>query len=196
MNVIFDLGNVLLNWNPQAIIASLDVNEDFAALIEQELFAHQDWLDLDKGCTDEQQVIERITKTTSLTKELVEQALLAAKTSLHTIDKSLELFHEIYNSGHPVYCLSNMSVETYTAIKHKAFFDSFSGIVISGYEKCMKPDARIFEIILERYQLDPSKTLFIDDSLDNVQAARQLGIQTHHFKRTESCYQQIRNVIK
>jgi|TARA_B110000503_G_scaffold139538_1_gene228149 FMN phosphatase YigB (HAD superfamily) len=67
------------------------------------------------------------------------------------------------------------------------FFKLFAGIVISGHEGCMKPGEAIFQLTLQRFNLSPTKTLFIDDSLPNILKALQLGISTYHFKRTDRC---------
>ena len=69
-----------------------------------------------------------------------------------------------------------MSRETYAQIKHLDFFKLFAGIVISGHEGCMKPGEAIFQLTLQRFNLSPTKTLFIDDSLPNILKALQLGI--------------------
>jgi HAD superfamily hydrolase (TIGR01509 family) len=89
--------------------------------------------------------------------------------------------------GPDLFCLSNMSRETYAQIKHLDFFKLFAGIVISGHEGCMKPGEAIFQLTLQRFNLSPTKTLFIDDSLPNILKALQLGISTYHFKRTDRC---------
>ncbi|TQV86533.1 HAD family hydrolase [Aliikangiella coralliicola] len=192
MKVVFDLGNVVLDWNTNKILDSLNVSQVDRELLKNRLFEHQDWLDMDHGIMSEQSVVTRVSKATNLETNIVEQALLTAKRSLLPIAQSIELMNDFHKAKIAMYCLSNMSVETYDFVKEQKFFSLFSGIVISGHEKCMKPDTKIFEILLNRYKLLPSETFFIDDSLPNIKASEKLGMSGHHFKRTEDCYSKIR----
>ena len=192
--VIFDLGNVVLNWDIDSVLDSLNLEEKKAELLRNELFLHQDWQDLDHGKLSEPEVVARICTESELDKTTIEEALLAAKNSLRPIDKTLELMQEISEKGIEMYCLSNMSRETYDHIKNYAFFDLFSGIIISGIEGCRKPFEDIFHLILKRFKLDPSNALFIDDTLPNIETAKRLGFHALHFKRSPACYAEIRNL--
>ncbi len=193
--VIFDLGNVILNWDVNLILDSLGQPGSIRHLIQKELFMHNDWLDLDHGKKSESSVVSDICRRSSLTQIIVEQAILAAKKSLLHIPQTIELMHEFKTNKIEMYCLSNMSVETYDYIKNQDFFNMFRGIVISGIEKCMKPDKKIYTLILDRYKLEAGKTIFIDDSLPNIEAANSLGIVGFHFKRSPGCYSKIRDIV-
>ena len=190
--VIFDLGNVVLDWNIERILGSLEAEAEAIHHLRNELFIHQNWLDLDHGKESEASVVSKVCANSPLSKRTVEQALLAAKNSLEPIEESVALLREISDRGIAMYCLSNMSRETWAHIRGHALFDLFSGIVISGIERCMKPDEAIFHLILGRYDLDPAHTLFIDDSLPNIETAERLGTHVHHFKRSRDCYAGIR----
>jgi len=193
--VIFDLGNVVLNWDIEGIVQSLDVSSEESARVKQELFDHQHWVDLDHGKVTEDAVTAEITKRTSISASTIRDAMLAAKTTLSVISPTRQLMDEIASSEMPMYCLSNMSRETYAHIKEYEFFELFSGIVISGHEECMKPDKEIYNRLLQRFELEPSATLFIDDSEKNIEAAEALGIGAFHFKRTRACYAQLRQML-
>jgi FMN phosphatase YigB (HAD superfamily) len=88
-----------------------------------------------------------------------------------------------------------MSRESWNHIKDQQLFEMFSGIVISGLEGCMKPDEEIFHLILDRFAIEPSTTLFIDDSLANIETSRRLGINGFHFKGSQNCYAEIRHTV-
>jgi 2-haloacid dehalogenase len=80
-----------------------------------------------------------------------------------------------------LYGLTNWSAETFPIVfKRFSFFQLFDGIVISGKEKMIKPDKKIFELMLDRYQLEAKNTLFIDDNINNIQAAKEIGFATIH----------------
>jgi len=193
--VIFDLGNVVIDWNVDGILNSLGLETEQQKLLGKELFHHQDWLDLDHGIESELNVISKICQRSSLNRDLVERAFQTAKGSLYPISETLLLMQELSSSGIRMFCLSNMSRETYAHIQSMDFFDMFSGIVISGIEGCMKPDDEIFHLTLNRFDLDPVDTLFVDDSLVNIDTARRLGINGYHFKRSKNCYLELRALL-
>lgn len=193
--VIFDLGNVVLDWDVDQILDSLNLNQSEHSLLRDELFLHQDWVDMDHGKKAESTIVSELCERSVLSRELVEIALLAAKNSLSPIPESIRLMQEIHQQGITMFCLSNMSTETYHHIKNLDFFSLFSGIVISGNEGCMKPNAEIFHLALERFDLQPTDALFIDDSVPNIDMAKELGIAGFHFKRSENCYAEIRELL-
>ena len=99
------------------------------------------------------------------------------------IEGGPELLREVKKTGIPVYALSNWSAETYPiAEKRFDFLGWFDDVVISGRLGIKKPDPAIFEYLMNRQDLRPDSTLFIDDSEVNVAAAERLGLATHHFR--------------
>ena len=192
---IFDLGNVVLDWNIDRISSSLNISMEEQNLLKKELFGHRDWLEIDHGKVSEATVATRVCKRSNLKKALIERALFAAKNSLSPIDETLSLMRELSSNGISMFCLSNMSRETYDHIKGYALFDMFSGIVISGIEGCLKPDDDSFRLIVKRFNIDTSCALFIDDSLANIETAQRLGINAFHFKRSPNCYTEIRRLL-
>jgi putative hydrolase of the HAD superfamily len=195
MVVVFDLGNVVLNWDVDRILDSLNLDAHDTHNLRTELFQHQDWLSLDHGIVSEPLVISKVCGRSSLSRKTVEGALLAAKNSLTLIDETINLMNEISSKGIKMYCLSNMSRETYKHIERHDFFQMFSGILISGVERRMKPNKEIFSLLLDRFDLTPGNTLFIDDSIDNIESAKRLGILGFHFKGENSCYSGIRELL-
>ncbi len=193
--LIFDLGNVVLDWDVERILDSLALEPETRELLHSELFAHQDWLDMDHGKTSEESVMANVCERSELDRGAVEAALLAAKRSLLPITETLSLMQEFSKRGIKMFCLSNMSRETYAHISSHDLFEMFSGIVISGIEGCMKPQQDIFHLTIDRFRLQPARTLFIDDSLANIRTARSLGIEGFHFKRSRNCYAGIRSLM-
>ena len=193
--VIFDLGNVVLNWNPDQVLESLNLGKKETELLKNELFLHQDWQDMDHGKLSESIVVDRVCERSKLDRAIVDKAFSASKSSLYPIEESVALMREIADQGIKLYCLSNMSRETYAHIKHYELFTLFSEIVISGIEGCRKPDEAIFHLVLDRFGLNPAEAFFIDDTLHNVETARKLGIHAYHFKRSKTCYADIRKIV-
>jgi 2-haloacid dehalogenase len=95
---------------------------------------------------------------------------------------TVEILAELHARGTPLYLLSNFSAETYPlACQRFDFLRLFDGIIVSGEVKAIKPDRRIYEILIERYRIDPHRAVFIDDVAENVAAAQRLGIHGIQF---------------
>lgn len=193
--VIFDLGNVILDWDIDKVLASLGLAPAAREQLERELFTHGDWLALDRGSKTEAEVAAEICARAPLEPELIARTLAAARDSLTPLDESVALLDELAAAGHRLFCLSNMSRETWAQVGDRAFFSLFDGIVISAHEGCVKPEAEIYERLLRRYAVAPGDAFFIDDSQANVDAASRLGIDGYRFRRTSQCYDAIRRAV-
>jgi 2-haloacid dehalogenase len=99
------------------------------------------------------------------------------------IPETVELLAALRGRGHRLLALTNWSAETFPIARQRfAFLRWFEDIVVSGEVKLAKPDRRIFELAIRRAGLEPARTLYIDDSASNVEAAKALGFRTHHFE--------------
>lgn len=191
MNFIFDLGNVLIDWDPKKFISKYDLSSQEKIDIEKHLFAHADWLALDQGIKSQEDVINNVALRSGLNTVTVKYSIDEMKKSLDTIEKSAVLLRELSEHGFGLFCLSNMSHDTYNHLKGREFFKYFDDIIISADVKMIKPDIQIFEYALDRFKLKASETVFIDDSEPNIIAAQSLNIHCVHFSRTADCYRKI-----
>lgn len=192
---LWDLGNVMVSWDPERILASLDGSAAEIALLRDELLLHDDWQRLDQGTLQEVEVVQRLTHEVGIAPEKVAQCLRQTRESLLNINASVQLLEQVKAAGQRAYCLSNMSHNTYDHLRDRHFFEFFDGIVISAQERLIKPDPAIFELVLERFELRAADVLFIDDSEPNIASATALGIDCVHFKRSAACYQTIRQKL-
>jgi putative hydrolase of the HAD superfamily len=193
-NVVFDLGAVLLHWNPAEIINRNFTDEATRAIVRREIFQHPDWLDMDRGILLEQNAIHRFQNRTGCSLADMSTLLQSVKDSLKPIEDTHEILQELSQHKVPLYCLSNMPATTADYLRARyTFFRLFHGIVISGEINLVKPDKAIFEHLLERFSLKPERTIFIDDSLANVESAASLGFKTHHFRDAASCRAALRS---
>ena len=184
--VVFDLGGVLLEWDPRHLYRKL-----FADEAGMESF-------LANVCTPEWNARQDAGRPFA---DAVAELAPRHPDKLHLINAWRERFGEmIPDAIHgtvdilrdlksrkvPVYALSNWSGETFPSQRERfPFLEWFDGIVLSGQEGCMKPDERIFRILLDRYALAAHDTVFIDDNPNNARAASALGIHGIHFQSPE-----------
>ena len=182
--VLFDLGGVLIDWNPRYLYAPLfrgdtAAMEDFLGRVCAPDWNHS----MDAGKPFAEAVAER-------QKLFPEHAQLIAlwkdgwASMLHgAIHDTVAVLEALRARGHRLVALTNWSAETFPVARERfAFLGWFEDIVVSGEVRLAKPDPRIFELALERNRLDPARTLFVDDSPVNVEAARGTGLQAVHFR--------------
>jgi 2-haloacid dehalogenase len=181
--VIFDLGNVLIGWDPRHL---------YRSLIEDE--AQMEWF-LREVCNsewNEQQDAGRpwADGTALLRAQFPEHAELIdayhlrwKDTLLGPIEGSVAILAELKERGVRLLALTNWSQETFPVARQLyPFLQWFEGIVVSGEERLIKPDPRIYLRLLQRYSVDPATALYIDDSARNVAAAEALGMQGWWFR--------------
>jgi 2-haloacid dehalogenase len=175
--VVFDLGGVLLDWNPRHLYRQLFADpaemEDFLARVCTPAWHHAHDLgeDITESCRRLARLHPRYRDMIMAWAERGEEMIAGQ------IDQTVDVLAELKAGGVRCLLLSNMEPTTFAIRRARfAFMDWPDGYVISGIEGVAKPDRRIFQILLRRYRLDPAATVFIDDSPGNVEAARGLGM--------------------
>ena len=187
-SVIFDLGRVLLHWNPDEILQNSFANGATRSLLLREIFQHPDWLELDRGTLHERDAIQRFHERTGLPVKEMTALMHAVKDSLVPIEETHKILRELSDHGVPLYCLSNMAATTADHLRERyAFFKLFNGIIISGEIKLVKPDRAIFDHLIQRFGLQPENSIFIDDHPANIESAARLGFKTHLFTDPLKC---------
>ncbi|KPJ91919.1 MAG: hypothetical protein AMJ55_10610 [Gammaproteobacteria bacterium SG8_15] len=195
-NWVFDLGAVLLEWNPHAIVSTFTADVDQQKILIREIFLHPDWLAMDCGRLAEVEAIPRAAGRTNLKHQDISALFDIVRESLTVIPASVAILENAKAKGRLLYCLSNMSTENYAYLRNKySFFDYFHGAVISGQENTMKPEKKIFQILLERFALNPEETLFIDDRPENTRVAKEFGMSAITFSDNSECYAKISNYL-
>ena len=181
-NVIFDVGNVLLDWNPRYLYRKLlpsaaDVEHFLEHICTPAWNAEQD-----RGRRWADAVAELSAQHPHYADLIRAFDERWHETIGGPFDDSVEILRELAAADVPLFALTNFSGEKFAEVRERYdFFSLFRGIVVSGDEKQIKPDAKIYRILLERYSIDPARAMFIDDSKANVAAAAELGMTAVHF---------------
>ena len=193
MNLIFDLGGVVVRWDPAAIMASVFQDQKLRAKVREGVFEHADWLELDRGTLDREDAIRRAAQRVGMAEGEIRKLLLAVPPSLVPIPETVDLLYRLKAQGHPLYCLSNMHVASIEHLeREQKFFEVFRGKVISCRLNLCKPERAIYEQALELNKLKADETVFIDDVDVNVAAAAQLGMRTIQFRNAAQCERELR----
>lgn len=178
-NIIFDLGNVIINYNQDKIVSNFTQKEEEKRYIYDEIFNAPEWLMLDLGNITNDEAIEVINKRNEykyeeLTKEFLHEWYKKQPVNTDIVDVAKSLKAKGFN----LYVLSNMANLTYDYFKSNEFFSLCDGIVISAHEHLIKPDERVYNLLLNRYNLSAEECLFIDDDPlnKNYESANKIGI--------------------
>ena len=193
--VVFDLGGVLLDWDPRHLYRKLfpdasameafladvctpawnvrqDAGRPFAEAVAELAPRHGDKLHLIEAWRDR-----------------------FGEMIAGTLEGTVEIVRDLKARGTPLYALTNWSHETFPSQRRRfPFFDMFDGIVVSGEEGVIKPDPRLFQILLERYRFDAADAVFIDDNPKNAHAASALGMHGIHFQSPEQLRRELESL--
>lgn len=185
-NVIFDIGQVLAHFRWREYIEDLGITGDDGERVARATVLGPYWDEVDRGVMTTQEIIEKCVELDSDKEDLIRLFYKDRRQLVTEYDYSADWITELKNKGYKVYLLSNFGEENFKYIcSVYKFLGLEDGRVISYEEKCVKPEPRIYEILLERYSLKPEECVFIDDTLRNIEGAQKFGIKTVHFKSYE-----------
>lgn len=190
-NVIFDLGGVVLGRELRRLG---DVLNTFAFISADESFP-EFWSEFDRGTYTREEVTQLLSEEYNLSYEDASQQVQQLLDLLQPIPETVAVIEELKERGIRCYVLSNMSREFYAELLKFPVFEHFDGAVVSYQERVNKPDRRIYEIILSRYGLEPSETVFADDKIANTEAAAALGLHTVTFDCLSDGPEVLRNLV-
>ncbi|HEY1114988.1 MAG TPA: HAD family phosphatase [Chitinophagaceae bacterium] len=191
--IIFDLGNVLIDWNPAYVFDPMFDDEEKKAYFFQHICTSEWNEEQDAGRSIKEATEDLVAKHPEW-REYIEAFYGQWPKMLGgPIHESVDIFRELKDSNqYKFYALTNWSAELFPiALERYEFLHWFDGRVVSGEERMRKPYPRFYQVLLERYNLSPEQVLFIDDNLRNVQAAEELGIPSIHFRSPQQLRQEL-----
>lgn len=195
-NVIFDLGGVVVKWEPMNVLRSFEGDRAIVEYVRENGFFSGYWRDFDRGVMSQAELVRRTAAEIGCPEESCEAFVMHILHSLSPMEETEELIRELSVRGFKLYCLSNMSVEFYDYLKTREVFRYFDGQIISALERMVKPNREIYELLLNRFHLRAEECLFIDDLQANVDAAKELGIQAVRFTPCREMYDLIREKLR
>ncbi len=195
-NIIFDLGNVLIEYSPEKFISKFVAKKNQERFYKR-VFKEQEWQDLDRGILEYDEAIKIFTKDLPEEKESIEKLFKEnIQGVLFPIEENLKLLPKLKEKGYKLYILSNFHKEAFLEIEKKCEFKKyFDGKIVSYDVKLLKPEKEIYEGLLKKYNLNPEETLFIDDTLVNIESAKKLGILTIHLINKEKLKEELEKIL-
>ena len=185
MNLVFDFGAVLIDWQPTQLVRAhfpdLTQTPREAQQLARSIFSHQDWHAFDRGQMTPEVVVRRTSERLTLPQAQLLGLVAGIGERLSPLDESVDVLAELEGRRRlrgdvRLYFLSNMPAPYARTLEQRyVFLQWFDGGIFSGDAQCSKPDPAIFQLLQMRYALEPAQTLMIDDTKGNIEAACALG---------------------
>jgi len=184
---VFDLGGVFVDWNPMYLFRKLFPTEEEAQWFHDTVCT-PDWnLEFDAGDIYAEGVAKLITRFPRYWREIQAYDLRWKETLGGVIEGTVAIHSELVAADIPTFAITNFSWEKWVScLPDWPFLERFDGVVVSGLERLVKPDPRIFRLFCERYGLAPESCVFIDDNEANVVSARKFGMYAISFTTPEA----------
>ena len=185
--VIFDIGGVLLRWDPRHLYRKLFPGDERAMEDFLTNVCTVEWNERqDAGRTFAEAHAELLPRHRDKSHLIEAFGRRFDEMIAGPVEGTVAILADLKRAGVPRYALTNWSAETFPPARERFDFLSwFDGVVVSGVEGVIKPDPRIFNILLDRYHIPPDEAVFIDDNPGNAAAADSLGIHGIHFRSPE-----------
>ncbi|HEX2552462.1 MAG TPA: HAD family phosphatase [Microvirga sp.] len=180
--VVFDIGNVLLRWNPRNLYRKVFADEDQMEWFLREVCTNEWNVEQDRGRSWDEAVALLVARHPEWEAQIRAFHERWHETVEGVFEDNVAVLERLVRAGIPTYAITNFSSDKFREAQEiHPFLKSFRGVVVSGDERLIKPDRAIFDLFFRRYGLAPAECVFIDDSLHNIETARSLGMHAIHY---------------
>lgn len=194
-NIIFDIGNVLTDYRWEGFLADKGFDAEMIQKIAKASVMHPAWAEYDRGTWTDEQVLAAFVKDAPQLERELYQAFTSIAGIVTPRAYAIPWLQELKAKGYHVYYLSNFShkaeVECADALN---FLPEMEGGILSYKEHLIKPEPEIYQLLLKRYGLKAEESVFLDDTLKNVEAAEEQGIHGIHFLTKEQAEEELRKI--
>lgn len=185
-NVVFDIGNVLIRWDPARLYARFFPDAERRDWFLREIVSHAWNLEFDRGRSFAEGIADNVARHPQWAREIRAWDEHWHDMVPGPIDGTVAILEALREAGVPTYAVTNFSAEKFAeCLERFPFLNGFVDVVVSAHEKLVKPDPAIYRVLLDRNRLDPATCLFVDDLADNVLAARTVGMAAVQFTSPE-----------
>lgn len=197
-NIVFDIGNVILNFDYKKILSKYTLDKNEQNFIEKNIINSPEWLGyalIDTGYITKNDAIKIVQdRTNHENDKLVENFWNTYNNYAYIDNRVLELIRKLKNKEYNIYLLSNTNEQTFKIIKKSGLFEMVDGYVLSYIEHQVKPYEGIYKKLINRYNINPSESIFIDDNKENIETGNKLGFIS--LKVESDNYDSIVNELK
>ena len=196
-NIIFDVGKVLVEYDPDGMMKKLGFDEETLQTVNQAVFQNELWNESDRGVLSPEELLEAFIANNPAYEKEIRQVIDAVGDTISLMPYAVEWVKGLKERGYHLYILSNYAKYTYEKTSHKMeFLPYMDGVVFSYRCKLIKPEKEIYEYICKTYELKPEESVFLDDRKDNVEAARNMGMHGIVFENYAQGSETLEQLLK
>lgn len=185
-NIIFDVGNVLVEYNWKKMLEASDITEEAYDIVAKATALSPLWNELDRSLLSDEEILQGFIDSAPEYEREIRQVWDNFPQSVRCYSYSVPWVRQFKEKGYKTYILSNYSRRGVELTRQELpFVEDMDGVVFSYEVKLVKPEPEIYQALLEKYRLKPEECVFMDDNEKNVIAAREAGIQAILFRNKE-----------
>lgn len=185
-NIIFDVGNVLVEYSWERMLKALHITGEAYDAVAKATVLSPMWNELDRSLLSDEEILEGFIQNAPEYEKETRLVWDNIPESIHCYDYSVEWVRKFRKKGYGTYILSNYSKRGYEMTKQELpFVADMDGVLFSYEVKLVKPEPEIYQTLLKKFQLKPEESVFLDDNEKNIIAAREAGIHAIHFRNKE-----------
>lgn len=196
--VIFDIGMVLVYFRWREMFADLGFEGEKFDIIANATIHNPWWNEFDRGLMTIEEIIDKYAESAPEYKEDIAKIYEHPGEFVTLYDYTIPWIRELKAKGYKVYVLSNWSEPVYEANKdtHLCFLKEMDGGIMSYREGMIKPDKEIYQLLCDRYDINPKEAVFLDDNAANIEGARAFGLNAIHFKTYEQAKEELNKYLE
>lgn len=190
--IIFDIGNVLVDFNWKEYIASFGFSGEVQEKLAKATMLSREWDEFDRGILEIEDIIQKFVQNDSTVEKEIRMICENVHDMLDRRDYAIPWIQELKEKGYGVYYLSNFSRKAEIECAHTLDFLPFmDGGILSYQEKVIKPEPEIYQILIDRYHLIPNQCVFMDDKPENCEGAKKAGMYAIVFSTKEEAEKEL-----
>lgn len=196
--VVFDIGMVLVYFRWKELFADLGFEGEKFDIIAKATVHNPWWNEFDKGGMSVEEIIDKYAESAPEYKEEIAKIYDHKEEFIVLYDYAIPWIQELKKKGYKVYILSNWSEPVFEANKdtHLRFLKEVDGEIMSYREGMIKPAREIYQLLCDRYHINPEEAVFLDDNAANIKGAREFGLNAIHFKNYEQAKEELENYLR
>lgn len=195
-NIVFDIGNVLMDYNPDRYMDDLGFDQITKDAVSSAMFCNPLWDESDRGVLTSEQLLSGFIANNPAFESAIRQAYTSVGDTVTLMPYTLPWIESLKSRGYRLYILSNYADRTYQLSQHKmAFLPYMDGVVFSYRCHLIKPQQEIYRHLCTTHSLNPSETVFLDDRSENVDGAQKYGLHSIHFQNYSQASQELESLL-
>jgi putative hydrolase of the HAD superfamily len=195
--IVFDIGMVLADFRWKAYLEEFSYSKEVFDKVANAMFLSEEWQEFDRSLLSDEEILQTFIKSAPDCENEITQVFENIGNAVATYDYTKAWISELKEKGYKIYILSNYPKKTYDLTrKQLEFINDFDGALFSFEIKKIKPDPDIFISLMNKYNFNATEAVFLDDNINNIEAAQKLGFKTIHFTSRERALEELNKFFR